>query len=526
MGEAKDLSGQKFSRLTVLERAPNKMLPCGQYQIMWKCKCDCGNIKDIRGIDLTKGRTKSCGCYARERAREANFIDLTGVKMSDYGIERSKLTVIKQAEDYVSPNGNRATQWLCRCECGNEIITTTQSLLAGKNKTCGNCKYRYIKGTRIPDLTGLQFGELTVIERAEDGINSDGYRAVMWKCKCSCGNISIVDAGNLITNHTKTCGHCGYDLVDGTKQIDLTGRKFGRLEVIERVGEAKWRCLCECGNETIVKTGNLTSGGTQSCGCYHKDRTSETHLVDLTGWVMKEHGVPESRLTVIERVDDYVQLNGKSSPQYLCLCECGNYCVVNSHFLKTGHTKSCGCYAKDKVSEVSLKNIIGQKFGKLTVVERAETYVSESGQKKTMWKCKCDCGNETIVMAYSLISGKTMSCGCINSSGEYNVIQYLQLHNIQHEYQKRFDDLRGVGDKPLSFDFYIPIYNTLIECQGQQHFFPIEMFGGEEQFKQQQEHDRRKKEYAVNNGYNLLEISYKDYDKIDEILNKEFMEVV
>ena len=50
---------------------------------------------------------------------------------------------------------------------------------------------------------------------------------------------------------------------------------------------------------------------------------------------------------------------------------------------------------------------------------------------------------------------------------------------------------------------------------------PIEYFGGEEQFKIQQEHDRRKREYAEKNGYKLLEIGYYDYDKIEEILSRE-----
>ena len=71
------------------------------------------------------------------------------------------------------------------------------------------------------------------------------------------------------------------------------------------------------------------------------------------------------------------------------------------------------------------------------------------------------------------------------------------------------------------YDFYIPDMNILIECQGLQHIYPVEYFGGEEQFKVQQEHDRRKREYAEKNGYKLLEISYWNYDKIDEILSKE-----
>ena len=79
----------------------------------------------------------------------------------------------------------------------------------------------------------------------------------------------------------------------------------------------------------------------------------------------------------------------------------------------------------------------------------------------------------------------------------------------------------GVNNGKLSYDFYLPQCNVLVECQGIQHYEPIEYFGGEEQFAIQQEHDKRKREYAEKNGYKLLEIWYYDYDKIEEILNRE-----
>lgn len=63
--------------------------------------------------------------------------------------------------------------------------------------------------------------------------------------------------------------------------IDLTGQRFGRLTVLSELGKAKdggtiWMCLCDCGNEVQVKSGNLRSGHTLSCGCLMKDRISET----------------------------------------------------------------------------------------------------------------------------------------------------------------------------------------------------------------------------------------------------------
>lgn len=58
---------------------------------------------------------------------------------------------------------------------------------------------------------------------------------------------------------------------------DLTGLRFGRLEVLERTWTNKhreflWRCRCDCGNETVVPTHNLNSGNTTSCGCFGRER--------------------------------------------------------------------------------------------------------------------------------------------------------------------------------------------------------------------------------------------------------------
>lgn len=65
-----------------------------------------------------------------------------------------------------------------------------------------------------------------------------------------------------------------------TKLKDLTGQKFGRLTVISRAentktGQARWNCICSCGNETIVRSAHLIDGHTRSCGCLNKDIISE-----------------------------------------------------------------------------------------------------------------------------------------------------------------------------------------------------------------------------------------------------------
>ena len=75
------------------------------------------------------------------------------------------------------------------------------------------------------------------------------------------------------------------------------------------------------------------------------------------------------------------------------------------------------------------QDLTGQRFGRLTVVKRAEDYVKPSGQHKTQWLCKCDCGNETVVVACNLKSGHTNSCGCLQKE---KVKEANTKHGMRH----------------------------------------------------------------------------------------------
>ena len=61
-------------------------------------------------------------------------------------------------------------------------------------------------GSHIKDLTGLKFGRLTVISRAEDYIDPKGNKTICWLCKCECGKTVVTRGGRLKSGHTKSCG--------------------------------------------------------------------------------------------------------------------------------------------------------------------------------------------------------------------------------------------------------------------------------------------------------------------------------
>lgn len=103
---------------------------------------------------------------------------------------------------------------------------------------------------------------------------------------------------------------------------------------------------------------------------------------------------------------------------------------------------------------------------------------------------------------------------CYESKGERLVRLWLEKHSIEYVQQKKFDDCMDLCH--LSFDFYLPSYNALIEVNGKQHYEPIEYFGGQEKFDIQVKHDEIKRQYCIDNDIRLLCIRYDE--SIEEAL--------
>lgn len=237
MGKRIDITGQKFNMLTAIElvRVEKKI------GSIWKFKCDCGNIVELPAGRVKFGTTKSCGCIKRDTD------SLVGERFGSWIVLERAYT-------------EKGAFWLCKCDCGNLRKVRAGDLINGSSTNCG-CK-------RTEDLSGRKFGNWTVVER-----DSESKKEVRWICKCDCGTIKSVSASGLRKGTSKSCGCKNF--------VDFTGKHFGRLLVIERaepvVSESgnksqMWRCVCDCGNETIVRHSNLTRGTTTSCGCYHREK--------------------------------------------------------------------------------------------------------------------------------------------------------------------------------------------------------------------------------------------------------------
>ena len=114
------------------------------------------------------------------------------------------------------------------------------------------------------DLTDQKFGQLIALYRCKPPYTT---RRAWWKCLCVCGKAIEAPSHHLTTGHKVSCGCYRANIAN------LVGQRFGKLIVLEllnreiNVASARWKCLCDCGNTTIVTTKLLNNGHVTSCGC-------------------------------------------------------------------------------------------------------------------------------------------------------------------------------------------------------------------------------------------------------------------
>ena len=189
MSKVIDLTGRVFGRWTVIGKAESR-----GYISYWKCRCECGNEKEVRGTQLTRGISQSCGCLQRET--RANMNTERYSKDSLVGKRFGKLTVIEKVG---TSSKNKEYLWKCQCDCGNTKIVSSYHLRSNHTRSCG-C---YISETfEKPIELGTVFGKLEVIAKTDRTY----YKSRLYECKCECGNVIEESSNSLRRGHTQSCG--------------------------------------------------------------------------------------------------------------------------------------------------------------------------------------------------------------------------------------------------------------------------------------------------------------------------------
>lgn len=210
-------AGNRYGKLVVLEKA-SILYGIGA---RWVCRCDCGNTVVVRGTQLRKGAQVSCGCTP------ARFIDLSGQRFG-------KLTVVKRVPS-LKRNG---TRFLCRCDCGKEVVRLAASLRSGAATSCGCWK-------SLP----VGEGSFRALYRATE--HNARYRGVFWGID--------IDFFRWITK--QPCHYCG----DEPYQIYQPGRKMGGYvfngidRVDNEIGYTEENCVPCCGVCNYMKSATSVS---------------------------------------------------------------------------------------------------------------------------------------------------------------------------------------------------------------------------------------------------------------------------
>lgn len=300
--------------------------------------------------------------------------------------------------------------------------------------------------------------------------------------------------------------HTEKDFINKLQQVNNDVKLISKY--IDSHSQITVKCK-KCDYEWTTIPGNLLYRKRQCPQCIGEAITPQYYKKIVYDLVGDEYDV----------ISDYVDANTKIKYKHnLCGCEfsmkpssfkksgskCGNPFCKREYYIRTSKPKFIEDFYNTHFDEYELKS---EYIGSLKPID--------------IYHKKC--GNLfSIQKAYKSLNKEICPyCTCNKSKGEANIISILDKNNKKYIYQYKYSTLLGLGNGELSYDFYLPDDNLLIEYQGEQHYRPVEIFGGQEQFEIQQEHDRRKRQYANDNNIKLLEIPYWDYENIEEILSRE-----
>ena len=194
--------------------------------------------------------------------------------------------------------GHSKGKWLCRCDCGAEVMISGSNLRRGGTNGCMTCRGK----RHTLDLTGHRYGRWTVISRGPRRQNS------FWNCRCDCGTEKQVELGNLRSGTSGGCSKCA-TYGPRTLRVDLTGQVFGKWIVLERARSIRsrvfWRCRCKCGTVREYPAHYLraATGGCNKCGNRTKagSRSDEEsrQVLHVQGVLSKERGEGPRRTQMI-----------------------------------------------------------------------------------------------------------------------------------------------------------------------------------------------------------------------------------
>lgn len=457
---------------------------------------------------------------------------------------------------------NAHEKHIFKCKCGNTFQRNWNDIKSRNSLDCGCVKYNEEEQRYKSDVE--KDGDYEYIRSYRRGdilpdskiVGDYPYLKIKHKY---CGKMYTIKATNFINNKqrcSRCCGNYENSFIYYIEQVldesldefwDYEKNEISPLHISPYSHTSVWiKCnnvnyhdsyLISCSNFIRAITKNNTQGcpychskkihPKDSFAQYHIDNTDKDFLEKywdydkntMSPWEIS----PSSNIIKVWikcKNEDVNELNGLKKKDYH-----DSYEVSCSSFTRGTRCSYCFC----RPNSVHLYDSFGYKYFDLSQSWDYRNPISP-------FKLSCSNGNRynflcpecnrkfKRIISDATKANNALCSRCSSSKGEKRIEKWLLENNIEHTPQKEFEDLLGIGNKGLSYDFYLVNYNLLIEYQGEYHDGTTSN-QTKKQFEKQQEHDRRKKQYAKDNNIELLEIWYWDFDNVEEILNEKLKEI-
>ena len=356
---------------------------------------------------------------------------------------------------------------------------------------------------------GFENGYLNQLSKIVLLCNKDGYQwtptfydFVIKSCKCrQCLNMPVKNEGKVIQEIQKKCDDLNYSFL---------GFKDGKYI------KSKNKIIIQCNKDFHIwepTYDNFIKKGSNCPKCSGNPRINEIDsLKNITEQTKKNNH------ELIGLVGEFN--NGFS--RYKIKCKKCLYEWETSYKSYNRRDSQCKkCFGTAKLTNQEAIEIITQKC-----IERNYEFLNFKNNlyenSKSILIIKCKKHNKEWELKYNNFIHQNNGCLiCKESKGELEVRTYLNKNNIKFIPQHKFEKCKN--KKLLSFDFYLPKYNICIEFDGAQHFHPSFYSNGKKGFKGIKRRDRIKTKYCsgLNGRPKLIRISYKKYNKIEQILNQK-----
>lgn len=390
-----------------------------------------------------------------------------------------------------------------------------------KHNTCGHeyevSRSRFIAGSRCPKCRGVWSPSPEEWQEEVNKIHGDRYiflddyinSTTKIRFQCNKCKASEYMTPSQFKKNEIPCPRCRKEksIEDKTREwnqtvIDLVGNEYVFLEPF-KLNNSKMLVIHSRCKHIYRATKSHFLRGRRCPNCFGNPIITEESWRE---YVSNEVG------------DEYIFLEPYINATTKLKCrhnKCGTVYMVNPNRFSQGR-RCPHCFGKFKKTTEQFKkevyDLVGEEY---TVVGEYDTARKPITIKHEL------CEREWDIVPYAFKTGNRCP-NCSSSKGEAKVREYLEKMGIGYKEQYYFNDLKKI--EYLLFDFAIFKDNVLIgliEYDGEQHFEPIDYFGGIDKFNSQKENDGMKNSYCKRNNIPLIRIPYWDYDDIEDILDSE-----